>query len=207
MGWALGERPLAERMRLRDMEDIIAFMQAFVAKEYEAYRTLYAEREYAVFAQRRRELDRFFSWFRGGPPYRFPDQSDEEFDAAKAALDNIRPRTLFQIKQYEHPVLGNLYRSYTSDTLSTDATNYFANFFVAYDGTDRRIVAEYLVCLICQGSGEVDEDICPECNGEGWEHFGGIELDLENLGPLIAVRRLQPPDSHAQRMDYVPEQA
>lgn len=189
------------------MEDIIALMQAFIVKEYEAYRALYTEREYAIFAQRKRGLDQLFSWFRGGPPYRSPNQSDEEFDVAKAALDNIRPRTLFQIKQYGHPALGDLYRSYTSDTLITDATNYFANFFVAYHGTDSRIVAEYLVCLTCQGSGEVDEDICPECDGEGWEHFGGLELDLENLGPLIAARRFQPPDSHAQQVDYVLEQA
>ncbi len=63
-----------------------------------------------------------------------------------------------------------------------------------------KIIAKYLICFTCDGTGEVDDEPCDDCGGLGWEHSDGLEL--AELGALVDVRKFRPPDDPIQQEDY-----
>jgi len=167
------------------MEDAINFIKQFIDEEYEALVAQWTEHDNSVFKTKRRELNRFY-----GPDItpeiNRPRSVDKRwFEKAKKYLDMIQPRILFQVKQYEHPTLGNLYRCYVSTTQRSNST-YFACLYVAHTEQGLKIVAQYNT----------------DFEG-GWDWSGGVKL--ETLGKLIEVRKFQAPTEPENLKEYEAE--
>lgn len=183
------------------MDQVVDFMRDFIKAEHTALLSMYTERDAAGFAAKREKLDTFYA----------PDVPSDlkapvtrdaaYFEQSEAALDKVQPRVLFQIKHYHHPKLGDLYRCYlTSNVRSSKKTNYFANLYVAAQHGTLQIVAQYLICLDCDGTGKVAGQRCPECTGKGWDYFYGVQVT--HPGELVDVRKLHKPDNPQQQADY-----
>ena len=75
----------------------------------------------------------------------------------------IQPRILFQVKQYEHPTLGNLYRCYVSTT-QRDDNNYLSCLYIANTEQGVKIVAQYNTDFVSGGTGPGE---CPNRRSRG----------------------------------------
>jgi len=183
---------------------VVDFMRDFVAAEHGALMSMYTERDDTAFAAKRAKLDTFYA-----PDVPSDLKAPATRDAAffkqsAAALDTVQPRVLFQIQHYRHPKVGNLYRVYVSDKIRAGKTaDYFANLYVAEKKGKLQIIAKYLICLECEGTGKADGKKCAECKGKGWEHFEGTKIP--NPGELVEVRKLHKPDNPQQLVEYEAE--
>jgi len=186
-----------------DMDAAINFIHTFIETEHEAHVAQYTERDDAAFARKIAKLQEFYEDMRP-EPRRAPGKTEEWFVKAQGGLASVAPRVLFQVKHYIHPNLGDLYRNYTSDYLTSgDMAIYFANFYVTDIGHGPKIVSKYLICFACNGTGKVDDEPCNECGGLGWLHSDGLEL--KKLGTLAETRQFRPPDDPIQQEEYAAE--
>ena len=163
------------------MEDAIHFIQAFISKEYEALIAQWTEPDNSLFKTKRREVNSFYGPDLATEVNRPRSVDDKWFKGAKKYLDMIQPRILFQVKQYEHSTLGNLYRCYVSTTQRSNTT-YFACLYIAKTEQGLKIVAQYNT----------------DFEG-GWNWRGGVKL--ETLAKLIEVRKFQAPTDPENRKD------
>lgn len=187
------------------MEEVAAFLRDYVEAEHAAQMCLYTERDDAVLQVKLDTLQTFHA--PAVPPdVRAPLVRDESwFSQAAETLGSIQPRVLFQIKHYQHPELGDLFRAYVSSNLRAGKkVGYFASLYLAGHEGRLRIVSRYLICLDCEGAGRVNGKKCRECKGKGWEYFYGLKLP--DPGALIEVRRLRSPDIAQNRVDYDSEE-
>jgi hypothetical protein len=168
-----------------NMEDAINFIQAFIGKEYEALVAQWTERDDSIFEEKRNEVRQFYGAYLT-PEVNRPEPVDNKwFKKGKKYLDMIQPRVLFQVKQYEQPTLGNLYRCYVSTT-QRDDNNYFSCLYIGNTEQGVKIVAQYNT----------------DFEG-GWNWRGGVKLDT--LGKLIEVRKFQAPTDPENLKDYEAE--
>lgn len=188
------------------MENITAFMKAFIAADHEARRAVYCAHSQAEFDEKVRALDAFFDQSQGAMGFHdawdFADPSDQSDSAAtgRKMLAATRPRTLFLIRHYDHREFGALARCYVDPGMARRRTRYLENLFVATTPKGLRIVAVWRVCLACLGSGRLGGEACSTCGGTGWEPAGGAPL--AELGRVTKVERFEAPTDPTSLADY-----
>jgi hypothetical protein len=161
------------------MEEIIRFIRNFIAKEHEVMIQIRTELDIPLVEANLNSLNQFFQGL-DSDLYLSSSRTLEELDKV---LELFQPRTLFQIKQYIHPVLGSIYRVYLSSPFRGDH-RYFSNFYIANTVQGLKIIAHYNLCNYCSGIGNRAGIVCDECHGFGWNWRGGQKL--EELGELVA---------------------
>jgi hypothetical protein len=192
------------------MNEAVDFFQRFIRAEYEMAEAAYGERDSSLYAKK---LEAFEGFLKG---VRTPDSrvrgiddlelgilGEDWFETGQQVLEQLRPRTLFQVKQYLHPELGDVFRAYVSDSRAFIVDVYGANLYAARVEGELRIISLYATCDECLMTGKVDGRTCPECKGTGWRFLDGSRLD--DPGKLVEVRKLQPPSSRQQREEYEAE--
>lgn len=188
------------------MENVVAFMKAFIIADYEARRAVYSAHSQSEFDEKVRALDAFFDQTHGAMgfqrPWNYVDPSDQSKRAStrREMLADTRPRTLFLIRHYDHQEFGALSRCYVDDGTAGEHTLYLESVFVANTPKGLRIVARWGVCVACLGSGRQGEEACSSCGGTGWEPAGGATLG--ELGPVTKVERFEAPTDPASLADY-----
>jgi hypothetical protein len=168
------------------MDDVIKFIQSFLALEYEANIQSRCERDTTLVETTLHNLNQLF---RGLDPA-ISLSSSRMLQDPQTVKSQFQPRVLFRIEQYDHLTLGALYRVYLSSSLRGDE-KYFTNLFVANTENGLRIIARYNLCDYCDGSGQRARRVCDECHGMGWNWGGGQKLDL--LGELVETRQFTQP--------------
>jgi hypothetical protein len=187
------------------VDEVIAFVQDFIAREYEARRAC-CQPDRSVFEDKRREAESFFDQEAGsiGLDMAWNWASEKEDpDLAKALpqiLARMRPDILFLVRRYRHPRWGDLYRAWVDGGTQRRRTSYLLSLFVARTPRGLRIIAKWGTCVTCRGTGVLDGEGCPECGGTGWEFAGGEQLG--ELGPVVEVRRLEAPTDPQSLADY-----
>jgi hypothetical protein len=182
------------------MDDIIAFLKAFVAADLAARRAVYAARSDADFDAKVRELDAFYDQRQG--PMGFDEIRPPNADPAvlEESLRRVGPRIVFLIRRYRHGEFGDLWRCYVSSGVTGAVTRYFESLFVARTDKGFRVVARWRICLACRGAGESGGQTCAMCAGDGWEPGGGGELG--DLGAPVETLRLEAPTDPVNLKDY-----
>jgi hypothetical protein len=174
------------------MDEVIGFIKQFIQAEYEAEVARFSEPDYDVFSEKAERVDACYVPDLYGTVSRPMSLPAAVFEKMKRQAAEVTPRVLFEIRQYQHPKLGALYRCYLSDRRRRpEGTSYFDNKFVASTEEGLKIIASYERCDACQGSGKVDGERCRECELEGWRMGAGAKLRA--LGPLVERRKLTPP--------------
>ena len=170
------------------MEEIIRFIQNFVAKEYEVMIQIRTESDTSLIETNLNSLNQFFQDLDSGL-YLSSSRRLEERDTV---LKLFQPRVLFQIKQYTHSTLGSIYRVYLSSPFRGDHS-YFSNFYIANTEQGLKIISLYNLCNYCKGVGTRAGFLCDECHGFGWNWRGGQKL--ESLGTFVTERQFENHDN------------
>lgn len=179
------------------IEAATGFIKAFIKEEYEALVSQYTERNSEIFQGKLEKLKKFYAPGILPDVNRSPFTSERWFEEGKKTVESVlAPRVLFQVKEYEHPTLGKIYRCYVSNTTTArnNQHSYFANFYLTDRKDGLKIVAKY----------HIDREITNLDGGlEGWNNRGGIEL--ETLGKLNEVRKFQEPSDPKHLAEYQAE--
>ncbi|KAB8139997.1 hypothetical protein F8S13_25965 [Chloroflexia bacterium SDU3-3] len=165
------------------MEEVIAFIKDFIEQEYLAFRASALERDEEAYEAQRDIVDSMYGAGLTTEVNRDPEPSEDWFADADRYLGDINPRTLFQIKAYDHPEYGTLYRCYVS-SYSKWSPSYSSSLYVARRKSGLRIIARYNIAE----------------NRKDWNYRGGQRI--EPLGDLIEVRQFQPPSDPVDRAEY-----
>lgn len=187
------------------IDEVTLFIQNFIFAEHEAKVAASTERNDIIRIQKAEAalqyfdpstgIDLTFAW------ERTPDE--ESIERSKQTVERMRPRILFQVKQYKHPKLGILYRAYVS-TPYTYNTSYSDSIYLTITAEyGFKIISKYAYCMDCEGTGKKGDNLCYMCKGSGWEYAGGMELDT--LGDLISVHKFKAPTDPASLKDYEAE--
>ena len=183
------------------MNEAVAFMGRFIEFECLTAKLIYTEESDEVVEAKLDELAEFYALGARPDVYRMPKNDREYFIKGREFAKSVSPRVLFQIKQYDHPVYGEIYRCYVSHYLRPGNTAvYNANLYVLHSNNNLRIISKYTICTACQGTDRVDGEVCPECELDGWNHSNGVEF--EELGMQKGVLKIRPPDDPVQRTEY-----
>lgn len=188
------------------MDDVIAFLGEFIAREVSARRSVYTEPDDAAFEATVRAVDELFDPRAGGidigrpPAFGATMLETLGADAIRQTLATIRPRLLFLVRRYRHADMGDLYRGYVDAGLDTVRTRYAESVWVTSPSAQPVIVGRWRVCLTCLGAGSLDGRACDSCAGAGWEPAGG--LSIGNPGPVLDIRRLVAPSDPVSLADY-----
>lgn len=184
------------------MQRVLQFMRRFLDAEYEALIVMVAESQEDAFRQKKQAAERFLA-----PGVRSelqrPSLPDDEWFArgrARVAAGQLVPRTLFQIKAYDHPTIGALHRAYVSLTTRPrgERSVYFANFYVAPVDDRLQIVSRYNIDRLPDPERPRFEDL-----SLWWVWHSGVQLTT--LGRLVDVRKLQAPDDPVSLAEYEAE--
>ena len=167
------------------MEEIIKFVQSFVAQEYEVMIQIRTESDTSMVKTSLNSLNQFFQGL-DSDLYLSTSRKLAERDTV---LGLLQPRVLFKIEQYAHSTFDLIYRVFLSSTFRGDH-RYFSSFFIAHTERGLKIIARYNFCNDCKGVGKQKEFLCEECHGLGWNWRGGQKL--ESLGELVAARQFTP---------------
>jgi len=186
------------------MDAVIPFIREFIRAEFEARRAMFTENDDAVFAACVQAADRFFDSRAGGTdigrPPGLSEAAKDPDSLEAAALDELRLRTLFIVRQYHVTEYGDLFRGYVSSGMKARKSRYFHSLFVARSAIGLAIIGRWGICVTCWGSGTVDDRPCPTCVGSGWEPAGGMQIG--QLGPVLDTRRLEAPTHPLSLADY-----
>jgi hypothetical protein len=131
-----------------------------------------------------------------------PEEEPELYasDDNVAAAAALQPRSLFAVARYEHDE-GELYRGWLGDTgVGRYGEGMRRGFYVMRVEGALKIVTRLVICSGCKGAGVREEAPCPSCEGEGWIFRGGRELD--DLGPMVELRKLKPPSDERYHRGY-----
>jgi hypothetical protein len=168
------------------MEEVIQFIQNFVAQEYEVMIQIRTVADTQLVTTNLNTLNQFFQGLNCGLNL----SSSRVLEERDIVLGQLQPRVLFQIKQYAHSTLGTIYRVYLSSPFRGD-NSYFTNLYITHTEKGLKIIARYNICDDCKGKGNRAGILCNECQGAGWNWRGGQRL--QSLGALIAVRQFALP--------------
>lgn len=184
------------------MDEAIDLLRKFISAEHEARVAAYTMLDDS---KRRAKAEEALQYFDpsellviGFAWERTP--SEDFIIKCKPTVDRMRPRILFQIKQYKHPELDALYRAYLSHPFNYSETGYDQSMYLARTEDGLKIISQYAICMNCNGIGTADAEMCEECQGTGWEHAGGMQL--ERPGELVEVRKFEAPLAPVSRADY-----
>jgi hypothetical protein len=170
------------------MEDVVHFIQNYVCHEYEVMIQIRTEADVDRLTTNLNNLNQFFRGLNSG----LHVSSSRKIENRNDVIEQLQPRVLFKVEQYNHPTLGQLFRVYVSSPFQGD-NSYFTNFFVADTDDGLKIIARYTLCEYCKGIGSKTGFPCDECRGLGWNWRGGVRLEI--LGDLIASKQLSSPTS------------
>ncbi len=187
------------------MENIKQFIEQFIQDEYNCKKAktdiTVADEEYKILQEKA------YSHYHTVIPNPFGrGMSQEELlneepiyqELYKRNVEDAIPRTLFQIKQYEKPKLGEglsrwlttdkLYACYTSYTeKSDDPIDYSTLFYVSETNEGLKIIY-----FIRYNSDEQE-----------WRHSHDLKINqVKNAGKLIAVEKYQAPEEATSLADY-----
>lgn len=187
-------------MRRPDALEIVSeIMQAFVQAEYSALVLQYTEPDDHHYKKEQAKVEQFLAKgvVSGLQRPSHPNPSWFVTGEAMIAQNQIAPRTIFQIKQYEHPQTGHLFRVYASHTAKGNSKrlSYFVNFFVIAIRGEWKIISRY------------DLDLLPEQDGKrfsdgnlSWIWHSGRQWQA--LGMLQAVKKITPPTDPDSLAEY-----
>jgi hypothetical protein len=185
------------------MDAVCGFIADFIAQEFAARRAVFLSRTNAEFNEYVKAVNSFFDVSHALAFHEARATLDEndpdEAGLRDEMLERLRPRVLFLVRRYQSPSLGSIYRCYL-DSGMFEPKRYYGCYFVARLEVGWRIVAHWLVCLTCAGSGQCGGTECPRCSGTGWDTLDTPPLG--NLGSVLEVRRFVPPSEDGSREDY-----
>src|SRR4051812_27694409 len=101
------------------MQEILNFINTFISIEMSALEAKYIERDNQIYEHKKKGMERSLDPTVESGLGRALIPDDEWFEEGEKMVRSgtIIPRRIFQIKTYKHPLLGTLYRVYTSSTL------------------------------------------------------------------------------------------
>ncbi len=170
-----------------DLDDAVKLLDAYLDAEWAATEAVYSEPDDTVVDARVREANAFTRSPAGAPlGVTVSRAPGADVAAMRPQLSQFARRRLFQVIEHAHPLWGRLYGGTAGSSAASAAGNYERLYFVADTEDGPRIVSEY-----------VPELFTPEVE---WSHFGGVVI--EDPGPVVAVRSLQPPDRERDRANW-----
>jgi hypothetical protein len=183
-----------------NIDGAIAWLERYVAANHETEVAWYRERDQQKYRPLIENLRRFLA---GGVSTDFgvllPERDADARDRSDATSAQIVPRSIFKVKQWDHPREGRLYQAYLGSPTLAKRKGYLESLIVMVIDGEFKIVGRYLVCRTCRATGRVGEQRCPECSAPGWDYLEG--LNLESFGTAQATRHLETPTNSA----YLPE--
>ncbi len=176
------------------MDEAMQVMRRFIDAEFEAVRAGYVDPDNDAVRAKEKGAEKFFHITPQTPMalgFGRGSATPEDLKDGERFLNRIKPRTLFQVKHYRHPELGELHRFYASPWLVGYSLGYGSSFFVAKVDGEWKIVSRYAPA---RGGEKVE-----------WEHESGMRLTT--LGELTGTEKLTPPERAAHLADYEDENA
>lgn len=175
-----------------DMDDAARLAGDYLAAEFAALTAVMAEPDDALVADAVTVAARFLRSAPDRPLIfsinRMPGPSAESLAQTRAQLAQYQARTLFQVKEYQHPTWGRLFGAYAGSRARDVAGAYERLYYLAdADGTPG-LIAEYVPELLAPA---------PPVT---WSRLQGAEID--DPGELVAVRQLAEPTRKAHLEDY-----
>jgi hypothetical protein len=163
------------------MDEVIKFISAFLANEFEAIIQRWTEKDDEKFEQAEILLGKYYTQGISSGLARPLDMEEGWFLTRKQALKRHEPRKLFQIKHYFHPEYYDLYRCYLSTT-EKGASLFFTCYFVAKKDGELKIISKYIYSF----------------ERNDWKWQDGIQF--ETFGKLVEVRQFIAP-THPKQLD------
>ncbi|HZS41670.1 MAG TPA: hypothetical protein VFF06_32795 [Polyangia bacterium] len=186
------------------MDDVLEFARRYLAEEYEIGRAAWLIADEKEYRARLKQYESMYAKPGGLGLGRPTTQTEEQRKAGaeRLKLSKDEPGILFQVKEYEHPKLGQIYRIYTSGHIHPrhKATMYLSGHIVQRTKDGLKIVARYQFCDTCHATGVFEGKKCPDCEGQGWIYRGGEKVG--DPGKLVAVRKVQAPTDEASLEEY-----
>jgi hypothetical protein len=187
------------------MEEIKYFFDAFLEDEFQCLKEQYnmdvEDSEYEVL---REKVEQYFIhnniglYDRGVEIDEMEEDIEELLPHFGKKRDSIQKRTLFQIKKYKGPILGEalqrfitnniLYVGYTSYSQASDIPLYYAQlYYVMQLDSDHKIIYQQFYNL----------------RDKKWEHSSELEsIQVLDPGTLIEVKKITPPLEESSLTDY-----
>ena len=185
------------------MDEIIRFVKALLQAEYDALAVQPSDRlDASLYRAKLEQVNSFFSTKILEDLGQIISPQDGLFEPGEKRINTelLRPRPIFQIKAYEHPELGDIFRVYVGLPWQTKEgqSGYFANYFVANTEEGLKIVSRYLLDLFAESSDSRFED-----GSLSWIWSGGLEFTT--LGRLVEVRKFEIPSEPASLEEFESE--
>jgi hypothetical protein len=184
------------------MDDVVAFVRAYLEDEFQAQMASLVERNYDVLTEKVRKVDAYFRVASGissgiGRPRFLPESL---FSRMRTQAQRTVPRRLFAIVHHDHPDHGKLYRAVCGSGIIGSEQNFSEMLYVGNLGDGLKILTRLAVCATCGGSGQHRGEKCPDCAATGWLHRSGARFS--ELGRRSGVLHLEAPADPAQQELY-----
>jgi hypothetical protein len=162
------------------MDEAVDFARRWTEQEWAVATAQHRERDDAAFG---RQVDALQAGFYGtGLVPRATRTANEAFwEKAETYLGALQQRKVLRVDRHTPADGGEVFAIYVTST-NAGAGGLFGRYLARDDGSGLRLVTQENRCTECRGSGEVDGDPCPQCDGAGFVRRGG--QDLGELGPV-----------------------
>ncbi|HYH02627.1 MAG TPA: hypothetical protein VEC37_05965 [Bacillota bacterium] len=180
------------------MEELIYFLEKYIEDEHKMFIAGLSEKNVSLFKKEYENFKtKYYQYGIGNFNITTPRQPyGEYFERGKQIIANAIPRIIFQVKKYNHPEWGVMYRCYLSGTSPSInmEKNYEENFFIVKKDGDYNIISIYTTPIEIK---KLHPDL------REWDHRQGIEI--KELGTLVEVKKFQPPEDPVQLEEYKAE--
>ncbi len=184
------------------MENAVAFVNAFLADEFAAQKSVSFERNYDLVTDKVRKVDAYFRLASGissgiGRPKFLPETM---LNRLRNQGDRMEQRRLFVMVQHEQPDMGRLFRCVLSGGTIGANDNFAESLWLGNLGDGLQILTRLAVCVTCNSTGLHRGEKCPDCGASGWLHRGGVRIP--DPGRLSEVGRFIAPVDPVQKEIY-----
>lgn len=187
------------------MKEIKSFMESFIQDEYTCNKANY---DFSIsdndYEKVRLKVEAYFHTVNSDEYWRALEEEDvQELDIEEKELyfQNVGraiPRTLFQIKQYKNPKVGEgLARWLVNDEIFACYTSYTEN-----TGRELGFNKLFYVAKTDQGI-KIIYDLTYGVQEPEWRHSHDLKINqVKNPGKLVAVEKYQAPEESNSLVDY-----
>lgn len=168
------------------MEEIIAFLKAFIEAENKFLLSLYGEINNNKYDAATANLYKFYA--KGlSPGAGRPDPLPVSWKkTGTEKIKTIIKRSLFQVKEIEHEKFEVLFAAYLSLPSLYAKEDYFSIFYVSKVNDTLKLISKY--------------DIVPESKKLQWEWTQGYQFD--SFGGVKSVKKIMSPNKTRDLTDY-----
>lgn len=183
------------RERRAYVERFSVFLDRYICDEHQLFISGLSERNVSLFKQNYEAFEsKYYEYGIVNYQISTPKQPyDKYFERGKRMIEASIPRIIFQVKKYEHPQWGMLYRCYLSTTSPSKRMkkDYAENFFVYQLGDEYKIISIY---TLPPELTKLNPDL------REWEYSRG--KTIEELGTLLKVKKYHPTEDPTQLEEY-----